>query len=89
MRLILVIACLLTVLGVAACAPQGAGASRTGAASPGTASATQGVILSMRTVTAPDGGNKLQAVLLADANGGAASDNRWQTPAYGIHRAAG
>ena len=60
---------MVAVLGVGACASANNRASGTEAAVAQPAKAGLGTILSVRTVTAPDGGSVWQAALLADAGG--------------------
>lgn len=69
MRRISAYICLLAVLGVGACTSANSRASGTEAAAIHPANASLGTILSVRTVTAPDGGSVLQVALLADAGG--------------------
>jgi outer membrane lipoprotein SlyB len=69
MRRVPAYVCLLGLLGAGACTPANLNTSSAGTAVPDHATVSLGTILSMRTVTAPDGGSPLQAGLLADAGG--------------------
>lgn len=79
MRRVSAFACLLGLLAAGSCTQANIRASSSGTAVARPVTASLGTILSMRAVTAPDSGNPLQAILLADAGGAT-------TPSSGSNR---